>query len=48
MLTHIYIFSSLGWGVISGQDPPEDCINPLRIFMNAQTSQGVLKEMSNS
>ena len=40
--------SLLGWRVVSRQDPPEDCIDPLGIFMDAQTSESVLKEMGNS
>ena len=44
----MYIFCLLGWWVISRKDPPKDSINPLRVFMNAQASQGVLKKMSHS
>ena len=43
-----FSFFSLGWWIVSRQDPPKDCINPLRVFVNTQASQSVLKEMSNS
>lgn len=42
------LISILGWRVVPRQDPPEDSIDPLRIFMDAQTSESVLKEMGNS
>lgn len=38
----------LGWRVISWQYPPKHCINPPRVFMDAQTSQRMLKKMSHS
>jgi len=47
-LISIIPLSLLGWRVVSGQDPPENCIDPLGIFMDAQTSESVLKEMGNS
>lgn len=36
----------LGRWIVSGQDPPEDCIDPLGVLMEAQASECVLKKMS--
>lgn len=40
------IESLLGWRIVSRQDPPKHSINPLRVVMNAEASQSVLKKMS--